>query len=1061
MSFPRRPGGFFSSLFFGVWLALFLSVLPVCGQGPVTEDVANHFFVRTAHERTTLDRQTGELISTVDVSLWNLGGRTLFTPLHLLVSLDTNGISMPGAAGGPALPPYNVFYKDLSGLVTGGTIPPNARIDTTLTFVRGRDVPLAYSLAPRAILRSETAPTVTVSALSYNVDEGQTLQFGVTGSDPDGDVVVLLAAPGISNAVFAATSGVAAAGTFTFNPDFDQQGKHTLKFTARDPLGLEGSALVEITVNNVNRPPTLAPLEARTLQEGQALLVQLEADDPDGDPLILVGDPLPANAIFSSETRTFLFAPDFAQAGPYEIAFSAHDGALGSSTQLLSISVEDVPLAAPGDTNQLTLVVDPVQSPTLLAIQRVTGAVNVGTNVEPKQPATAALITGLSPVNARQGQSTNVVIAGQAAGLFATHFDESSQAFFGAGVQVNGLTVLSATQAVAAITVNSDAEQGIRNVTVVTSNETAISLVAFKVDPGLVTLTGKLIDSDTSNAVANAIITVEGTGFTTMSLPDGTFSLIGIPAGPAVLIINPPNHELIRVTINTTIGQTFDLGALATPATVFDPSAPASVSLLSVLGRGLGSYDTTDLARMRQTIRDALLLVGGDEGGVMDEFGNQTNPQLIGPGLVSILPKGVDRLADRVDRGESVSLADILFPFSHGFTWTNGPPPTLAEWMDTLQLLINQAWADPNNPNYYLPILIFNRATTLLTEPPPISPATRLNAPQTYLFVMSMLGLAAAQTDPQFADLKRTPAIPRASSWWLFVPAAHAADPPPTQDRRMTTYWRGFSQAKNNFFSLGLNMAASDLAKLSGVMAAVAGSADLRVGLLALPMIGHLGTELVGTLGSLAMAARVPEAPRILRHEIFEGPRHQTNEPGVPRVRIHFQRSQNDPRDGRYLYSLYRFRHFSEGRQLVTFDSFHQAGKSNLAELALVDLAPFPGSTFYALTVSRLYTTGDEVSDNQLNNALPFWNAPIAGINPIGAFLSARQMIVSDYSDPVIVYVGSAASSIPISFIELDSKRGRVYYSDPSGEVADRKIFEIDLLTGDPGIFHRICPSRS
>ena len=1025
--------------------------------GNPIRDLSEFCLITTTNERTTLNRATGELTTTLDARIYNLSGRVIIPPFHVVVNLSTGPVQVVGASGGTNIPPYNKYYFDMSASLPGGSFQEGERLDIPITFKRQREIQFNYTLQPFGELLTENPPVISVAQLNYTVNEGQVLVIPVAGADADiGDTVTLLGSPFVTNMTFAVTNGNPATGSFVFSPDLTQEGVYSVMFKARDQKGYEDLETIQIVVSNVNRAPVVPALPSQSVDEGGFLTLRLGITDPDDDALTITPFNLPTNAIFNPGGQTLFWTPHFEQSGNYAFSFVACDAEL-CRTQNVSVIVNDVPVAAVGETNAFALNVDPLNSPTLKQRLRVTGNVNGSTNAPSIQPGSSAIINSVLPSTGEQGQTIDVTLAGQATGPFAVHFVQgSSVPQFSEGIAVNSVTVMSQTQLVANITIDDAAAVGPRAPTVETDNEFAAAIVAFNVLKGETSISGKIVDFNTTNAIPGAIVSIEGTGISTTTALDGSFTLNNIPPGRQVLIINSPNHDLIRIVVNGDDPNAQDLGNIATAATVFDPNAPASVSLLSILGRGLSDYGgVASMSKTKKTITDALLLSGGTEAGVVDEFGNQLNPKMSGPGLVSILPDGVRKMAEHLDRGESVNLSETLYPFSYGWTWTNGPPPTLAEWMETLQDLINHAWAEPNNPSNYLPILIFNPGKTLSPRPPTISPATRLNAVQNYMFVMSMLSYASIGTNAEFASIA-SPATDRLlaqagipdSLWSHVLPDAYAG-PPPTNEppqRLWTSYWRGMSVAKNNFFRTTFNDALSSYAALTGVMTAVAASADLRVGLLAMPVIGHLGTEIVAALGSLAMASRVPEAPKLLSHEIFEGPRHNTNSPGIPQVKIKFKRITNDLRNGQFLYTLYRFRNVDEGRQLVAYDSFHEPSSSNLNELVLKDIDPIEGSTFYAVTCSRLYTIGDTVSDNDLNNTSPFWNQPIKGINPVGAFIAAKQMLVSDYSDPLIVYVGSAASTIPISDIELDPISGAVYYSDKSGTADERKIYKIDVF---------------
>ncbi len=78
-----------------------------------------------------------------------------------------------------------------------------------------------------------------------SVDEGATLAFTVTASDPDGDTIALSAAGLPGGATFDATNG-----SFSWTPDFVGSGSYTVTFNANDGA-LSDSEEIAITVANV------------------------------------------------------------------------------------------------------------------------------------------------------------------------------------------------------------------------------------------------------------------------------------------------------------------------------------------------------------------------------------------------------------------------------------------------------------------------------------------------------------------------------------------------------------------------------------------------------------------------------------------------------------------------------------------------------------------------------------------------------------------------------------------------------------------------------------------
>lgn len=80
---------------------------------------------------------------------------------------------------------------------------------------------------------------------SKSTSEGETLEFRVSATDPDGDSIVLKAEDIPTNASF--TDSGNGAGSFTFNPDTTQAGIYYLTFIASDGE-LDDSEMVEITI---------------------------------------------------------------------------------------------------------------------------------------------------------------------------------------------------------------------------------------------------------------------------------------------------------------------------------------------------------------------------------------------------------------------------------------------------------------------------------------------------------------------------------------------------------------------------------------------------------------------------------------------------------------------------------------------------------------------------------------------------------------------------------------------------------------------------------------------
>ena len=189
-------------------------------------------------------------------------------------------------------------------------------------------------------------PVLDPISSPVNIIEGQTLSFGITGSDPDG-VYDLVNNPNGNNLTFSASNLPDGASFdpvsqgFSWTPNYGQAGNYTVTFTVADDgsPALSATQNVTITVGHTNRPPTLDPIGDRQAWEGKPLTITVTGSDPDGDTLTYSTGMLPAGAQFNSATQTFSWTPTWGQIGSYQVLFKVSDnGATGGNIDLQSAS---------------------------------------------------------------------------------------------------------------------------------------------------------------------------------------------------------------------------------------------------------------------------------------------------------------------------------------------------------------------------------------------------------------------------------------------------------------------------------------------------------------------------------------------------------------------------------------------------------------------------------------------------------------------------------------------------------------------------------------------------
>ncbi|MGE5295271.1 MAG: putative Ig domain-containing protein, partial [Solirubrobacterales bacterium] len=210
---------------------------------------------------------------------------------------------------------------------------------------------------------AQDSETITITVVRVNaapilggignksVNENQSLSFSISASDADGDALMYSASGMPSGASFTGQ-------TFTWKPGYSQSGAYNVTFTVGDGKA-QDSETITISVANVNRPPALAAVGDRSVDEDNTLSVTLSAADPDGTALTYSATGLPTGAELAG--RNFTWTPTAGQAGSYEITFTVSDGALTDS--------ETIAVAVVSTSTDATAPVVGRQSPSADAIQ--------------------------------------------------------------------------------------------------------------------------------------------------------------------------------------------------------------------------------------------------------------------------------------------------------------------------------------------------------------------------------------------------------------------------------------------------------------------------------------------------------------------------------------------------------------------------------------------------------------------------------------------------------------------------------------------------------------------
>ena len=183
-----------------------------------------------------------------------------------------------------------------------------------------------------------------------NDDVAETLQdvsvlIAVLANDVDLDGNL---EPETTDVISQAANGAAAVnadGTVLYTPDNTFIGVDSFVYEVCDSEGLCDSATVQVTVRAANAPPAAADDSAATAENTPVTIAVLENDtDPDGDILDLVSTTEPSGGTATrDDSGTVTYTPDPAFCGTDSFTYVIADGAGGTDTATVTISVQCAP----------------------------------------------------------------------------------------------------------------------------------------------------------------------------------------------------------------------------------------------------------------------------------------------------------------------------------------------------------------------------------------------------------------------------------------------------------------------------------------------------------------------------------------------------------------------------------------------------------------------------------------------------------------------------------------------------------------------------------------------
>ena len=191
---------------------------------------------------------------------------------------------------------------------------------------------------------------------------GETLEIGLSASDEEGDNLSFEVADAPDGSTFMDNEDGTA--SFAWPTVAEDVGEHAVTFIVTDdgvPVGTDMEVVTIIVLDaddpEPNQAPTLDPIGNKSGVEGELLMFNVTATDPDGDPLTLSAEGLPDGAAFDEVedgSGLFSWTPNVDDVGNHTVTFFATE--IPETEVTVIVEGLDGPLQA---SEEITITIDP------------------------------------------------------------------------------------------------------------------------------------------------------------------------------------------------------------------------------------------------------------------------------------------------------------------------------------------------------------------------------------------------------------------------------------------------------------------------------------------------------------------------------------------------------------------------------------------------------------------------------------------------------------------------------------------------------------------------------
>jgi subtilisin family serine protease len=235
-------------------------------------------------------------------------------PSHGTTAIEAGQVRYTPTAGYTGLDAFDYTVSDGAGGTEIGSV--------TVAITEVNHPPVANDDA--ATTAEDTSKLVDVRANDTDVD-GNTLTVTDVGAPGHGTTAI-------------------EAGQIRYTPAANYAGPDSFTYTVDDGLGENDSATVSITVTAVNDPP-LAVDDAATTPEDVSKLIDVRANDTDidGGALVISSVGAPSHGTTAIEAGQIRYTPAADYFGPDSFTYVVSDGAGGTDTGSVAVTVTSVP----------------------------------------------------------------------------------------------------------------------------------------------------------------------------------------------------------------------------------------------------------------------------------------------------------------------------------------------------------------------------------------------------------------------------------------------------------------------------------------------------------------------------------------------------------------------------------------------------------------------------------------------------------------------------------------------------------------------------------------------